>query len=132
MSNIGKLPWPTERGTIITHFGKHRHPHLNVTVDSKGVDFQCEKGSSARAVFEGEVKNVIDLPRYRAILVQHGDYFTVYSKLEEVYVNVGDVVNTKQSLGKIWTDNDTGETILYFEIRQQVAPQNPETWIIRR
>ncbi len=131
VANKGKLPWPSARGQITSHFGRHPHPNLHVTVDNKGVDIRCEKGAMARAVFTGKVVSIIPLPRYTAVLIQHGNYFTVYSNLVEVFVSEGEMVKTKQQIGLVGTDSDSGETILHFELWSSStnAPQNPESWI---
>jgi septal ring factor EnvC (AmiA/AmiB activator) len=130
--NKGKLPWPSVRGQITSRFGKHPHPNLHVTIDNKGVDIRCEKGAVARAVFDGKVASVIQLPKYKAVLIQHGNYYTVYSNLTDVFVVEGDMVKTKQQLGMIGTDKDSGETILHFELWSATSntPLNPESWIL--
>jgi len=132
VSNIGKLPWPMKRGAIISHFGKHNHPQLHVTIDNKGVDFQCEQSTIARAVFAGKVARIIQMAKYKAVLVKHGDYFTVYNKLGQVFVKEGDMLTTKQKIGVVMTDKESGETVLHFELWKQLHPQNPEKWIIKR
>lgn len=130
--NKGKLPWPSERGQITSSFGAHAHPQLHVTIDNKGIDLRTEQGAKARAVFDGKVYRIIQLGKFKAILVQHGSYFTVYSNLSDVYVTEGDHVKTKQELGVVGTAADSGETILHFELwnAKTNSPQNPEFWII--
>lgn len=130
--NVGKLPWPIERGEITLRFGKRKHPDLDLYIDNKGVDFRCEKGSSVRAVFKGKVTRVVQLPQFKAILVKHGDYITVYSRLNQVFVKVGDEVTYKQKLGTLWTDNESGETVLHFELWHRANLKNPEKWLLRR
>ncbi len=130
VANIGKLPWPTSRGQITSHYGKYNHPHLHVIIDNKGVDFRCEKGAIIRAVFSGTVVKVLKLPQYKAVLIKHGNYYTVYDKLSETFVKAGDKVTTKQNIGTVWTDRESGESILHFEVRKQITPQNPERWLI--
>jgi septal ring factor EnvC (AmiA/AmiB activator) len=132
--NKGKLPWPSERGQITGKFGSHPHPYLRVTVDNKGVDIRTEKGSTARAVFDGKVKTIIQLGKFKAILVQHGSYFTVYSNLSEVYVSPNEMIKTKQALGLVGTSSETGETVLHFELwsTKTNTPQNPQYWLLRK
>lgn len=132
VSNIGKLPWPTKRGNITSHFGKHNHPQLHIIINNKGVDFSCEKGATVSAVFDGKVVKVLQLPRYKAILIKHGEYFTVYNKLQQVFVTEGEMVKTNQSIGVVWTDSESGESVLHFELLKQINYQNPEKWLIRR
>jgi len=132
-ANKGKLPWPSARGVITSRYGVHAHEQLsNVQVNNKGIDIRCERGSSARAVFAGEVKRIIQLPMFYAVLVKHGEYFTIYSRLNSVDVKVGDMIKTKQKIGTVWTNTESGETILNFELRKQIDTQNPEKWLLRR
>ncbi len=134
VSNIGKLPWPTSRARIISKFGKHQHPDLpGIIVNNNGVDFRCEKGSVARAVFSGKVTRIFIMPRYyKVIMIKHGNYYTVYSHIKDVFVQEGDIVNLKQKLGTIWTDASSNETILHFEVRKVRVPQNPQKWLLKR
>jgi len=131
-ANKGKLPWPSERGVIVSRFGVSAHDQLHVKVNNRGVDIRCEKGSSVRAVFAGKVVKVIQLPRFKAVLVKHGEYYTVYNRLSTVYVHEGDMIKTKQKIGSVWVDTDSGETILHFELRKSKDAQNPEKWITPR
>lgn len=131
-ANVGKLPWPMERGQIVSHFGKQNHPQLHVTIDNKGVDFRVEQGAIVRAVFNGTVWKVFKLPQYNAVLVKHGNYFTVYSKMKEVFVKEGDVIATKQNIGTVWTNKETSESVLHFEIWKEIDLINPEKWLIHQ
>jgi len=132
-ANMGKLPWPSERGIITSKYGVHAHEQLNnVQVNNKGIDIRCEKGSSARAVFSGKVVKVIKLPQYYAVLVSHGNYFTIYNRLSTVSVSTGDMLETKQRIGTVWTNTENGETILSFEVRKVKDTQNPEKWLSPR
>jgi septal ring factor EnvC (AmiA/AmiB activator) len=132
-ANIGKLPWPSERGLITSRYGVHAHAELNnLKVDEKGVSIRCEKGSAVRVVFSGKVVKVIRLPQFYAVLIKHGDYYTIYNKLSSVVVSEGDMVTTKQKIGTVWTNPEDGETILSFEVRKLTKTQNPEKWLTPR
>jgi murein hydrolase activator len=75
------------------------------------------------------VTSVIVLsPVNRAVMIQHGDCFTVYQNLSSVYVTKGEKVNIKQNLGKIRT-NGEGKTILKFTISQNTTYNNPASWL---
>jgi septal ring factor EnvC (AmiA/AmiB activator) len=130
-ANKGKLPWPVEKGAVSLPYGDQPHPvYRTLTVHNSGVEITTENGASARAVFGGEVTKVIKLsPLNIAVFIQHGDYFTVYQNLTSVNVSVGDKVSTKQSLGKIRTNGDTGKTILKFLILQNTTYNNPASWL---
>ena len=130
-ANKGKLPWPVEKGAVSLPYGDQPHPvYRTLTVHNSGVEITTENGASARSVFGGEVTKVIKLsPLNIAVFIQHGDYFTVYQNLVSVNVSVGDKVSTKQSLGKIRTNGDTGKTILKFLILQNTTYNNPASWL---
>jgi len=129
--NRGKLPWPVERGVISSRFGQQPHPVLKkVTINNNGIDIATPKGSDARAVFEGVVVSVNKItPTNNAVIIRHGDYFTVYSNLEKVFVKRGDQIATKQLLGSIHTDKIDGKTEIHFEIWQGRTLLNPSLWL---
>lgn len=133
-ANKGKLPWPVEKGFIIKSFGEHRHPTLpNVKTVNNGIDIVTTDGSDARAVFQGEVRAIFNVPGMQnAVMVNHGEFFTVYTHLESVYVKKGDKVNTKQALGKVYKDPEDAKSIVHFELWQGNTKQNPELWIFKK
>lgn len=128
-ANKGKLPWPVERGTLHSRFGKQKSTLVgNLDVDNKWVDFKTTEGAEAQAVFEGEVSSImVHTPTYMLVFVRHGDYLTVYGNLDKVYVKVGQKVNLKQKLGRVHTGS--AGTILRFSISQNVTTLNPEEWL---
>lgn len=132
-SNKGKLPWPVERGIITQNFGENPVPGTSgVTIKNPGVDIGTPSKSGVRAVFNGEVSTVVRIPgANRVVLIRHGNYFTVYSNLEEVYVKTGDKVTTKQSIGKVAADPETGESTLHFELWMDTNNQDPKPWLGR-
>lgn len=129
-ANKGKLPWPVEKGFVSLGYGEQSHPvYPNLVIHNSGVEITTEQGSNARAVFAGEVTSVIVLsPVNKAVMIQHGDCFTVYQNLSSVFVSKGEKVNIKQSLGKIRT-NGEGKTILKFTISQNTTYNNPASWL---
>ena len=131
-ANKGKLPWPIDRGIISETFGVHRHPVLkNVKTKNNGVNIVSSKGAEARAVFSGEVVSVVTITTTnKAIIVKHGDYFSVYSNLDAVSVKKGDHLKTKENLGRVHTTK--GKTELHFEIWQGKVLLNPSLWILKR
>ncbi len=132
--NQGRLPWPTSNGFISGHFGIHEHPVLkHVTTNNKGIYVQTPVGSSARAVFEGIVTQRFSIPgSNNAVIIQHGNYRTVYANLTQIFVREGDHVSAKQAIGKIYTDDERdNKTELYFQVWYGKTLQNPESWIAR-
>lgn len=131
--NIGRLPWPVERGYISQSFGLHSHPDLpGITLINNGVDISTGEGNSAKAVFKGTVSAIISIPgQEKAVLVNHGEYYTVYSRLSSVSVTKGQEISAGQVLGTVWTD-DEGKTILQFQVWKGQVKQNPASWLLAR
>jgi septal ring factor EnvC (AmiA/AmiB activator) len=130
----GQLPMPvTGSATIVGNFGIRRHAEWDITTNSNGIDIQAERGANARSVFEGEVSRIFSVPgSHTAIIVRHGDYFTFYSNIYELFVQQGDRVATGQALGRIFTDSETGMTEMHFQLWQQTTTLNPAPWLLRR
>lgn len=130
-SNRGRLPFPVERGFISLGFGDQPHPvYKSLTIHNSGVEITTDQGSSARAVFDGVVTSVIVLsPVNKAVMIQHGDFFTVYQNLSSVSVSKGDKVTRKQNVGKVRTSGETGKTVLKFLILQNTTYNNPASWL---
>ncbi|MFV8441392.1 murein hydrolase activator EnvC family protein [Flavobacterium sp. LB2P44] len=133
-ANRGRLPYPVEKGYVSLGYGNQTHPLFNtITVHNSGVEITTDKGANARAVFGGEVTSVIVLsPVNKAVMIQHGDYFTVYQNLSSVSVSKGDKVSIKQNLGRVRTNGETGKTIIKFLILQNTTYNNPEGWLSPR
>lgn len=132
-SNKGKLPWPVEKGFISERFGTHAHEKLDqVTIQNNGVDIQTNAGSTARCIHKGTVTAIIFIPGMgNAVIVNHGEYFTVYSKLKDVTVAQGQSLSLKQTIGTIAEDED-GSTEIHFELWYNQDKQNPEIWLARK
>lgn len=130
-ANKGKLPWPVEKGFVSLPYGDQPHPIVkSLIVHNSGVEITTDQGANARAVFAGEVISVMVLsPVNKAVMIQHGDYFTVYQNLSSVSVSKGDKVSIKQAIGRIRTNGDTGKTVLKFTLSQNTVYNNPATWL---
>ena len=132
-ANKGRLPMPVEKGVITGFFGKHQHPvYEQVIIDNKGIYIQAAAGAQARAVFEGEVTAAMVMGNTYAVIIQHGNYRTVYSGLSKLSVKQGDKVQPKQNLGTIYTDPaQDNKTELYFQVWKDKTIQNPNVWIVK-
>lgn len=132
-ANKGRLPWPVEKGGISLGYGDQPHPVFkSLMVHNSGIEISTETGANARAVFAGEVAQVQQItPLKKAVLIKHGDFFTIYQNLSSVNVQVGDKVLAKQILGNIRKDAD-GQTILKFLVSQNSVYFNPTSWLSGR
>ena len=132
-ANKGKLPSPVIRGSVVLGFGKQPHPIVKTTtIQSNGVRIRTSSDVEARTIFNGEVYSIIKSKNNtHTILIQHGNFFTVYKNLSDIFVKKGDKLKTKDSIGKIATDPLNGQTILSFSIFNNGVPQNPRFWIYK-
>lgn len=129
-SNKGRLPYPiTGNYTIVTRYGTHQHSTW-VQMSSSGIDIQSQSGANAIAVFNGEVSYVAAIPGYNTcIIIRHGNYFTFYGNLQNITVKLGDKVKTGQTLGRVYTDADTGFSQMHFQLWQGTTKMNPTPWL---
>jgi septal ring factor EnvC (AmiA/AmiB activator)/glyoxylase-like metal-dependent hydrolase (beta-lactamase superfamily II) len=129
----GHLPWPVRSGFISRGFGRQKHPTLkNIEITNNGIDIRTDDGAEVWAVEGGRVAGVQYIPGHNyTIVIQHGDYYTVYSNLSESQVQKGDTVKARQLLGRVSTNNITGTTELHFEVWREKERMNPAAWIKR-
>jgi septal ring factor EnvC (AmiA/AmiB activator) len=132
-SNKGKLPWPVERGLVKVRYGLQKSPiDRTVPIKSNGVRIVTNKGEKVRAVFEGTVHSILAPKNGNiTILIQHGNYFTIYKNLSKIDVQKGDKVITKQQIGEVLTNKASGETSLSFIIWKDGETLNPAYWIYK-
>ena len=126
--NKGRLPWPAE-GVVIEKYGQNYSPvYKNVKLPfNNGVTMAVASSAPVKAVFDGVVKQIVIMPGYnRCVLVQHGNYFTFYCKLDQVNVKAGDKVKTGDLIGHT---SAGGDSQVHFQVWKGTAPQNPENWL---
>jgi len=128
----GRMPFPVPSGFISDHFGVHKHPVLKgVMVNNNGIDIQTAAGSPVHSVYDGVVATVQNIPGINMVVaIQHGEYFTVYSKLANVSVSAGQKVKTGQRIGSVASDED-GTSEINFQVWKNTQHQNPESWLRR-
>ena len=132
-ANKGRLPWPVKKGIVAQTFGVHNHPVLkHVQIKNNGINIATSAGTSARTVFAGKVVSIVHITTTNiAVIVKHGDYFSVYSGLDKVFVKVNNRVDRLQNIGKIHTTIQ-GKTELHFELWKGKQLQNPSGWLARK
>jgi septal ring factor EnvC (AmiA/AmiB activator) len=131
--NRGRLPWPVSRGFISQRFGRHPHPVLkNVVVENRGVDIQTGPGEAVRSCFDGKVLTIANIAGMNTIvMIQHGDFFTVYAKLRSVNVHEGQRVSAREVIGTVATDAE-GTSEVQFQVWHNSSNLNPESWLGRK
>lgn len=131
--NKGSLPWPVIKGLVIQRYGTQPHPVVKTTkIKSSGISIATESKTNARVVFDGEVMSILSFKNSNpTILIKHGNYITAYKNLSKVFVKKGQKVSSKEELGEIFTNNETGKTILQFSIFKGMKPENPAFWLYK-
>ncbi|TLU97840.1 murein hydrolase activator EnvC family protein [Dyadobacter luticola] len=127
-----RLPWPVN-GFVSGHFGQRPHAVLKgVMVDNLGVDIQTTAGSPVRSVYDGVVLDVTEMPGMgNVVAIQHGNYMTIYAKMNGVTVRAGQKVKARENIGRVATDSD-GTSELQFQIWKNTSRLNPENWLMHR
>lgn len=133
--NKGQLIFPvSEPGTIVVHFGQQKYKDLPyVQGNSKGIEIQTMAGASARAIFSGTVTKIFMVPGMNfSVIVRHGNYLSVYSRLDNVRVKTGDKIKMGEKLGTIFVDEANGNlTLMHFQVWKDSQRLDPELWIKR-
>ncbi len=126
----GRLRWPVEEGFISSKYGRQKHPTLKrVTINNKGVDIQTSKDAYVKSVFNGKVVGVMSIQGQGiTVLIQHGEFFTAYSKLKAVTVKQNDTIVEGQSIGQVLTGSDNVSE-MKFRINDKKGTVNPENWL---
>ena len=133
LENKGELPWPLDKGIIVQGFGKQQHEVFkNIETYNNGIDIVTDKGTKVRAVFDGKVSRIFLIKgEGKVILINHGEYFSVYSGLTQLSVQMGEKVYSKQEIGVVMTDENKQKTHLHFEIWKNYEKQNPSHWLYK-
>ncbi|MGI9594349.1 MAG: murein hydrolase activator EnvC family protein [Patiriisocius sp.] len=132
-NNKGKLIWPVKQGLVINKYGTRQHPQFpNVTQTFHGVEIATNANAQARTVFNGKILQIQQLKNAnKAVMIQHGDYITIYYNLATISVKKGDRVSTKDPIGKVFTHPVTKETVIKFMVYKNDTEMNPADWIYR-
>jgi len=130
-ANRGKLPWPVDKGFISGSFGTHSHPTLKgIKINNNGINISTGKSSSVKCIFKGTVKAIFSVPGMeKVIMVNHGEYYSVYANMENVSVKIGQEINTNDVIGSVYTDEEMNKTEVHLEIYKQKQMLDPEEWL---
>ncbi len=121
-----QLPYPiTGTYAYLSHFNKAKM--------ERGIKIYGKVPCHARAVFQGVVTAVFDVPSgARGVILRHGDYMTVYANLKTPKVRAGQKIKQGQDLGEIYADPlYNNRPVLLFEVRKGREALNPDSWLKR-
>lgn len=133
MVKRGKIPWPVS-GRIIQTFGKSFNHDLKEYLDNSGIQIKSPEGTAFRAIAGGFVRYADWFKGYgKLVILDHGQgYYSLYAQAAELDVSEGDKVQAGQVLGTVGDTESLVGTSLYFEIRKNGVPQDPNLWLTRR
>lgn len=131
VSNKGNLPWPLSTGIIVNYFGSQKHEVFSgVETFNNGIDIATDKEAIIRSVFDGVISRIFFIKGVgKAILINHGEYFTVYSGVKDVLVKVNDKILAKEKIGVVETKYPENKTELHFEIWKNYEKMDPSKWL---
>ena len=129
----GRMPWPTD-GRIVTAFGAQVHPRFGTRTFRNGVDIAANEGTDVAAVYAGNVVYTGWFKGYgNLIILDHGhEYYTLYAHVADILVREGDEVKQGQRIGTVGDTGSLAGARLYFEVRYQGKPLDPEAWLRQR
>lgn len=128
MGSRGRLQKPAQ-GIVTQGFGQHKYN--NVTVFNPGINIKTAAGANVFAVYSGKVSKVVFIVNSYTVIIRHGEYFSIYSKLKNVSVSAGQEIQTRQNIGTVATDSSEGITEMQFQIWKGGTPVNPSGWILQ-
>jgi septal ring factor EnvC (AmiA/AmiB activator) len=127
LGNRGRLPWPVATGQLVHGFGAYTED--GIRNDNTGYEIRTSTGAPVRAVFDGEVKTIMDISGSYLVVIKHGEYFTAYQNLRTVNVSKGQKVSTKQTIGSVALDPSTGDATLIFTLTKGTSFVDPRLWL---
>jgi septal ring factor EnvC (AmiA/AmiB activator) len=127
----GSMPMPVSQGVVTRPYGRQPHPVLkNIEVTNNGIDIRTREGEAVRVVHDGTVVGIQVIPGHdNTVIVQHGNYYSVYANLSSCAVQKGQQVKAGEALGAVGTNPITGEAELHFEVWNQRSRMDPAQWV---
>lgn len=131
--NRGKIPWPVASGFISRQYGTHPHPTLRgITETNDGVDIQTKPNETVRSVFDGQVTKITTVPGMGGtVIIKHGEYYTMYSRLKTISVKSGQQVKSVTPIGTVYTNKD-GLAEVHFQTWKGLEVMNPSIWLSKK
>ena len=120
------------KGVITETFGEHKHAVLeDVTIRNNGIDIRAAGSKEVYSIAQGIVSKIFNIPgANNAIIVKHGNYYTVYSNLGQVYVSEGDEISARKYIADVFKDDNSEDSgVLNFQIWKGTEKLNPELWL---
>jgi septal ring factor EnvC (AmiA/AmiB activator) len=126
----GALAWPVE-GKVFERFGRQRNPKFATFTINNGLKIEALPGTAVHAVFSGTVLFSQWFKGYgNLIILDHGNrVFSLYGNVKGSTVTVGERIATGQPIAGVGESEETSSGHLYFEIRHDNRPEDPQKWL---
>ena len=127
----GIMEWPSE-GTVTEPFGEIVHPEFGTRTPNPGILISTPPGSEVKSVFRGTVSTIEFIPDMgRFVIVEHGNFHTVYGNFSMFYISVGDEVEAGQLIGRSGTEAEPRGEAVFFGVFKDGVPLDPSNWLER-
>ena len=126
---VGGAGWPLS-GNLVSGYGG-RMPDGRA---SSGLLIAAGLGTPVRAVADGTVVFAEWMTGYGLILiVDHGNgYLSLYGHNESLLKDAGDTVKRGDTVARVGNSGGLAQPALYFELRRNGQPVNPDSWLRRQ
>lgn len=133
VGNKGRIPWPVASGFISRRYGTHPHPTLKGIMETNdGVDIQTNENEFVRSVFPGTVTKITTVPGMGGtVIIRHGEYYTMYSRLKTITVKSGQQVSSTSPIGTVYTNKD-GIAEVHFQTWKGLEVMDPTIWLSKK
>ena len=132
-SRRGRLAWPLQ-GDIISAFGKKKSSRFNTYTFNNGIEIKPLHGDEVRAIHGGEIIFCDYFKGYgNLLIIQHpGNFHSLYGHCEKFLKKQGDAVEPDETIALAGNSGSLYGKCLYFEIRQNLKPQDPLSWLEKK
>lgn len=122
------LMWPLAMHHLLERFNA---PIEGGRLHTTGILLKANMGESVRAIFPGTVVFADWLNGFGLlVIIQHGQhYMSLYGRNESLYVKKGDAVTAGEIIATAGNSGGFNNPALYFEIRHNGKPENPQIWL---
>jgi murein DD-endopeptidase MepM/ murein hydrolase activator NlpD len=129
----GKLAWPLA-GNIISSFGKKKSSRFNTYTFNNGIEIKPLQSDEIKAVHGGEIIFCDYFKGYgNLLIIQHpGNFHSLYGHCEKFLKKPGDHAEPGETVALAGNSGSLYGKCLYFEIRQNLKPQDPLLWLTKK
>jgi murein DD-endopeptidase MepM/ murein hydrolase activator NlpD len=126
------IMWPTDSRKINSPYGYRRDPFSGQAAHHNGIDIDGEKGDPVYAAADGVVQEAGWKEAHgRQIVIMHNErYTTVYSHLNALHVEPGQIVRQGDPIGEIGSSGRSTGPHLHYEILLDGVHVDPEDYLL--